>query len=125
MDEHRSDPDDEETDGATPNDLTSSSSSQPQPPFSDILCSVCQVSPVTRVIIPCRHVCLCTQCFYKMETCPICRGHISFFFRTRHDLDSGVEESFQPAEPEILTWWQRMERFNERFSDAMGLTRHH
>lgn len=128
MDEHRADDSEEEdnTGAFTNNDLHSSHSQQSQPPpFKDILCSVCQVSPVTRVIIPCRHVCLCTQCFEKVETCPICRGHIAYYFKTRQDPPSSNETTGTNVSDTTQSpnWWQRVERFNEHFSDAIGLIR--
>lgn len=118
MDEHlREDDSDQEFDGDTDVPIS-------QPPFKDILCSVCQCSPVSRVIIPCRHVCLCTQCFEKVENCPICRGPILYYFKTRQDLQPDWP-SDGGASNENLTWWQKIERFNDRFSDAMGLIRQH
>lgn len=128
MDDHRADDSDEEDNNGAfvNNDLHSTQLQSQPPPFKDILCSVCQVSPVTRVIIPCRHVCLCTQCFEKVETCPICRGHIAYYFKTRQDPTSSSNgtSSTNPSEsPQFPNWWQRAERFNERFSDAIGLIR--
>jgi hypothetical protein len=56
-----------------------------QQPFQDVFCSVCQSLPVSRAIIPCRHVCLCARCFSKVDSCPICRGIISCYFKTRDE----------------------------------------
>jgi len=130
IDDHRLDEEDEidpesVPDGAT---TTTPNTDLPPEPFSDILCSVCQVSLVTRAIIPCRHVCLCKLCFEKVESCPICRGPIIYYFRTREEaisptnsMNTNLNNTNELAES--LTWWQRVERFNERFSDAMGLIR--
>lgn len=63
----------------------SSSLDETNQPFSDVLCSVCQSFPVSRCIIPCRHVALCSFCFSKVQNCPICRGIIQCFFKTRNE----------------------------------------
>jgi len=66
-----------------------------QQPFSDVSCSVCQVLPVSRAIIPCRHLCLCARCFTKVDTCPICRGFISCYFKTRDE--SYMNDVLEPS----------------------------
>ncbi|CAL8111001.1 unnamed protein product [Orchesella dallaii] len=113
MDDHRAD------EGESEEGLVDGESQ----PFNDVLCSVCQVSPVSRVIIPCRHVCLCTQCFQKLEICPICRGTIMYYFKTRHEPNYSTHAMVQ-EEPEQLTWWRRVDRWNDNFSNAAGLVRH-
>lgn len=117
MDDHRLGDDDSEMDDNLEEQQTKSPI---QEPFGDILCSVCQVSAVTRVIIPCRHVCLCTQCFQKVDICPICRGTILYYFKTRPDIPTTNNAAGE--ESQHFTLWQRVERWNEHFSEAMGLT---
>ena len=48
-------------------------------------CSICLTNPVTFLIIPCRHVCLCENCLNYIlardKKCPICRGHINIGYK--------------------------------------------
>jgi hypothetical protein len=40
-------------------------------------CVVCQESPVTRAMLPCRHACVCARCFTRLrDRCPMCRAHV-------------------------------------------------
>uniref|UniRef100_UPI00358F0098 cell growth regulator with RING finger domain protein 1-like n=1 Tax=Myxine glutinosa TaxID=7769 RepID=UPI00358F0098 len=36
-------------------------------------CVVCQGAPVTMVLLPCRHACLCRACVHLVQRCPMCR----------------------------------------------------
>ena len=36
-------------------------------------CSICMHNRCTNVLIPCGHVCTCTQCGERIDRCPICR----------------------------------------------------
>ena len=36
-------------------------------------CSICMENICTNVLIPCGHVCTCTQCGQQINRCPICR----------------------------------------------------
>jgi E3 ubiquitin-protein ligase MGRN1 len=44
-------------------------------------CVICMTDPVTTVILPCRHMCLCSSCSISLKLqagkCPICRGDAS------------------------------------------------
>lgn len=42
----------------------------------ETLCVVCQASPVHRALLPCRHACVCNECFARLITCPMCRAYI-------------------------------------------------
>lgn len=66
------------------NDIDNESPSPPQP-FGNVLCSVCQCLPVSRALVPCGHLCLCAECFGKVAKCPICRGQITHYFKTRKE----------------------------------------
>jgi len=49
--------------------------------ISDLgLCVVCQVSPVERALLPCRHACICNGCFAVLLNCPLCRTFITSSF---------------------------------------------
>lgn len=39
-------------------------------------CVVCQNAAVTRVLLPCRHTCVCDSCVSHFQHCPICRAFI-------------------------------------------------
>ncbi|ELU00498.1 hypothetical protein CAPTEDRAFT_219208 [Capitella teleta] len=43
-------------------------------------CVVCISTAVQRVIMPCRHACVCSECFGRLPRCPMCQGHITSFF---------------------------------------------
>lgn len=44
-----------------------------------VLCSICVDSPITLLIEPCNHLCMCHKCYELLVTkeCPICRTKIS------------------------------------------------
>ena len=49
-----------------------------------ILCKVCMNNRIDTIFIPCRHACVCEQCYDKLpvpKECPICRRNV---FRTIH-----------------------------------------
>ncbi|XP_074541322.1 cell growth regulator with RING finger domain protein 1 [Halichoeres trimaculatus] len=39
-------------------------------------CVVCQNAAVNRVLLPCRHACVCDGCVSRFQHCPICRAFI-------------------------------------------------
>jgi len=41
------------------------------------LCAVCQSESVTRILLPCRHACLCDVCLTQLSSCPVCRSGVS------------------------------------------------
>jgi len=41
---------------------------------SNILCCVCLVKTRTVLLMPCKHLCLCSECSPKISTCPQCRS---------------------------------------------------
>lgn len=47
---------------------------------SDVLCVICQERQKCVLTLPCRHICLCTECCRRLygyqRTCPICRTFI-------------------------------------------------
>lgn len=47
------------------------------------LCVVCQTSPLSRALLPCRHTCICATCFTKLAQCPMCRSQIKSYFCVR------------------------------------------
>lgn len=45
---------------------------------TDTLCCVCYDKPKSMLLLPCRHLCLCSHCSLldAVRTCPICRSRI-------------------------------------------------
>ncbi|XP_016373183.1 cell growth regulator with RING finger domain protein 1-like [Sinocyclocheilus rhinocerous] len=54
-------------------------------------CVVCQNAPINRVLLPCRHACVCDGCVCHFQHCPICRAFVLVSFalanRPAHDED--------------------------------------
>ena len=76
------------------------------------LCVVCQESPVTRAMLPCRHACTCRKCFVRlMDRCPMCRARV-----TSYILIGEEEPETPPPTPQrepngirarLRVYWQR------------------
>lgn len=47
-------------------------------------CVVCQNAPVNRVLLPCRHTCVCDSCMTRMQHCPMCRAYVMESFALAH-----------------------------------------
>ncbi|XP_057678468.1 cell growth regulator with RING finger domain protein 1 [Corythoichthys intestinalis] len=43
-------------------------------------CVVCQNAAINRVLLPCRHACVCNSCASHFQQCPICRAFIQESF---------------------------------------------
>ena len=41
------------------------------------LCPLCCERKINSIIIPCGHICICLQCSFNVDKCPICRGDIT------------------------------------------------
>lgn len=39
-------------------------------------CVICQNAAVNRVLLPCRHACVCDSCVSHFQHCPICRAYV-------------------------------------------------
>ena len=46
------------------------------------VCVVCATNRATHVVLPCRHACLCEECFPRLRDCPVCRAPIRTYFRS-------------------------------------------
>ena len=42
----------------------------------DKSCLVCYNNPCNLVILPCKHLIICAECFQQMDRCPLCRKEI-------------------------------------------------
>lgn len=97
---------------------------QPQP-FARIRCSICQTLPISRAILPCAHVCTCAHCFQKLKYCPICRGTIASYFKTRNESYMNSVPSFMKTSDDSkqgrLTWSEYFEDMSEYINMMLGL----
>lgn len=57
-------------------------------------CVVCQNAAVNRVLLPCRHACVCNSCVSHFQHCPICRAFVleSFALTRGPAADSTVNQ---------------------------------
>ncbi|XP_056150930.1 cell growth regulator with RING finger domain protein 1 [Lampris incognitus] len=55
-------------------------------------CVVCQNAPMNRVLLPCRHACVCDSCVSHFQHCPICRAYV---------LESFTLSQRPPAEEDL------------------------
>ncbi|KAK1796258.1 hypothetical protein P4O66_009336 [Electrophorus voltai] len=64
----------------------------PEAPGKD--CVVCQNAPVNRVLLPCRHTCVCNSCVTHFQHCPMCRAFVveSFTLSSQAPTENIVEE---------------------------------
>ncbi|XP_057316955.1 cell growth regulator with RING finger domain protein 1-like [Hydractinia symbiolongicarpus] len=69
-------------------DYSSSASSSE----SNELCIICHHYPVTRVLLPCRHSCVCKICFKKLESCPVCRQFVQSYFIIKDESQIPMSE---------------------------------
>lgn len=60
-------------------------------------CVVCQNAPTNRVLLPCRHACVCDGCVCRFQHCPICRAFVleSFALSNRPAHDIEEEDSME------------------------------
>ena len=47
----------------------------------NLLCKICMENKVSIVILPCAHLCSCTNCASSLKTCPICRKQFKGYVR--------------------------------------------
>ncbi|KAM6915333.1 cell growth regulator with RING finger domain protein 1 [Xenentodon cancila] len=70
--------------GAPPPDPEQSSDPPRDPPSEEASwsegsardCVICQNGAVNRVLLPCRHACVCDRCVTHFQHCPICRAFV-------------------------------------------------
>ncbi|KAK2191921.1 hypothetical protein NP493_42g03011 [Ridgeia piscesae] len=56
------------------------------------LCVVCQNAEVDRVLLPCRHCCVCAVCFPRLSRCPMCRSQINTYFDLKSHAQNVPED---------------------------------
>lgn len=37
-------------------------------------CVICLTDPKDTILLPCRHLCVCSECFRHVDKCPVCRS---------------------------------------------------
>ncbi|XP_067240838.1 cell growth regulator with RING finger domain protein 1 [Chanodichthys erythropterus] len=55
-------------------------------------CVVCQNAPTNRVLLPCRHACVCDGCVCRFQHCPICRAFVLESFALSNRPTRDIEE---------------------------------
>eukprot|EP00262_Sarcandra_glabra_P012213 TRINITY_DN3104_c1_g2_i2.p1 TRINITY_DN3104_c1_g2~~TRINITY_DN3104_c1_g2_i2.p1 ORF type:complete len:274 (-),score=0.65 TRINITY_DN3104_c1_g2_i2:517-1338(-) len=59
--------------GEMPADDAESAHIDPDRPVSVPLCRACRKRGMSVVLLPCRHLCVCTDCDAAVDACPVCR----------------------------------------------------
>ncbi|CAK6970184.1 cell growth regulator with RING finger domain protein 1 [Scomber scombrus] len=54
-------------------------------------CVVCQNAAVNRVLLPCRHACVCDSCVSHFQHCPICRAFVLESFALAQGVAAGEQ----------------------------------
>ncbi|XP_015783000.1 cell growth regulator with RING finger domain protein 1-like [Tetranychus urticae] len=64
------------------------------------MCVICQDKAISRALLPCRHACICCDCYGLIDKCPLCRSYIrSFFFILEGDgQESEQTEQIEQSE---------------------------
>ena len=44
-------------------------------------CVICLSEPKDTILLPCRHLCVCSSCFARLEQCPVCRSPFTAYLR--------------------------------------------
>ncbi|KAL0275839.1 UNVERIFIED_CONTAM: hypothetical protein PYX00_003568 [Menopon gallinae] len=81
------------------------------------LCVVCQYYPVSRALMPCRHTCVCSVCFDKLDRCPMCRSPFSSYFTVRNEDYSPRETTPPDLKPTPFSW---ILNWNDRLINFLG-----
>ncbi|XP_066281883.1 cell growth regulator with RING finger domain protein 1-like [Branchiostoma lanceolatum] len=85
-------------------------------------CVVCQNGPINRVLLPCRHACVCDVCAAHFHQCPMCRQDIVSSFCMQHTEGSpqpGEEEGGE--EPPVVPWPDWVDNMMRRLNRWVGL----
>ncbi|XP_056283826.1 cell growth regulator with RING finger domain protein 1 [Pseudoliparis swirei] len=53
-------------------------------------CVVCQNAAVNKVLLPCRHACVCDSCVGRFQHCPMCRAFVHESFTLTRGPEPGV-----------------------------------
>ena len=51
-------------------------------------CVICLTDPKEALLLPCRHLCVCRNCFHQIDRCPICRNNFDkYIMLAPHDTE--------------------------------------
>jgi E3 ubiquitin-protein ligase MGRN1 len=69
-------------------------------------CIICLCEPRNTTILPCRHMCLCSECAEALRksssTCPICRTHVEALLQIRVEAkETTTTEAEEDAKTEV------------------------
>lgn len=81
------------------------------------LCVVCQYFPLSRALLPCRHTCVCSVCFEKLDRCPMCRSPFNSYFTIRNEDYSPGETTPPVLKPTLFNW---ILNWNDRLINFLG-----
>ncbi|XP_074651692.1 cell growth regulator with RING finger domain protein 1-like [Tubulanus polymorphus] len=84
-------------------------------------CVVCCNGPVFCALLPCRHTCVCKNCFSKLDRCPMCRSLITSFFSIEEHNENPVNyDQEDDIQMQNLSWMQTIELWNQRVNEYFG-----
>jgi len=57
-------------------------------------CVICLSEEPSVILLPCRHQCVCYDCFSQIDKCPVCRSMVQhYIFSAKNDKDELVDDS--------------------------------
>lgn len=63
------------------------------------MCVVCFDGPKDTAVLPCKHLCACTECAPALRTCPICRQPAQGYLQLQGIAVAGVSNDQQGQAP--------------------------
>eukprot|EP00753_Platysulcus_tardus_P000046 PLAT10037.1.p2 GENE.PLAT10037.1~~PLAT10037.1.p2 ORF type:complete len:406 (+),score=208.11 PLAT10037.1:121-1338(+) len=62
-------------------------------------CVVCLCEPKAVVLLPCRHMCTCADCFLHVSKCPVCRSPFETYmqFKPQDDAEAGAARASEAS----------------------------
>lgn len=63
-------------------------------------CVICLTEPKSTVLLPCRHLCVCNECFRHVDKCPVCRAAFDNYV-VLEGAGGGVSASTTEVSPQV------------------------